>query len=70
MRLDFEKLPTAQWTNEEALDHLRRTFDREVESHGDLMEPYLVMLASSPGAEHKEIMRSALRQTVQQRYGK
>lgn len=56
------------WTEEEALEHLRQTFDRACFAHPDLMEPYMVRLESAPELEHKEIMRSGLRETIKQRY--
>lgn len=69
MRKNYENLPTHQWTDAEAMDHLTRLFDHESKRHPDVMEPYIVMLAGAPAEERKSIMRSALRETVSKRYG-
>jgi len=69
LRLNFESLPVAQWTADEALFHISLTFNRAVDERPDLMEPYLVRLAeASTDGERKEIMRAGLRETVMLRF--
>ena len=63
-----ERFKPGLWTPEEALHHLTGTFNLNVKQFPDIMEPYVVMLADAPESEHMEIMRSALRNTIKQRY--
>lgn len=68
IRDDYETLPTAEWTLEEARDHLEDTFERSAKEWPDLMEPYVVMLADANPDMGTEIMRQGLRETVLRRY--
>jgi hypothetical protein len=67
MRNNYADLPTSEWTDAEAFDHLNGTFDRACRAWPDLMEPYVVDLADAPEDQHKEIMRRGLRETINYR---
>ena len=67
MRENYEALPPAQWTDEEAMHHLNGTFSRACRSWPGLMERYMVELADAPAESHKEIMRRGLRETINER---
>ena len=54
---------------EDAFWHLKRTFDDACKDFPEIMEPHLNRSAGIDGrAEILEFMRSALRETVNQRY--
>lgn len=68
LRPNFEKLPTAQWTDEEAMHHLSGTFSTACRTWPGIMERYMVEIADAKPEQHKEIMRRGLRETVSERY--
>jgi hypothetical protein len=67
MRNNYEKLPTAKWTDDEATHHLTSTFARSCRTWPGLMERYLVEIADAPAEQHEKIMRRALSETVNER---
>lgn len=68
MRPRYEELHPAEWTEEEAYQHLSKTFDHACEGWPDVMEPYLSPLVEAKNdVERKDIMRRALRETIGKR---
>lgn len=56
-------------TEQEAHAHLTETFDQNVRSFPEIMEPYVVLLADVfERDEQTSIMRRALRETIRARY--
>lgn len=60
----------SDWTKEEALAHLRLTFEQACMLNPDVMEPYIVMRVEAYGnaVEEMAVMRQALRDTIGERY--
>lgn len=50
-------------------DSLRELFAEVCRMHPDVMEPYMIRIEGLTGAEEIEMMRMALRETTDQRYG-
>jgi hypothetical protein len=58
----------SDWTEDEAFEHLRVTFDRCARHYPEFMEHYVVTLADAVSrGEQAEIMRAGLRETFAQR---
>ena len=68
IRRNYESMPTALWNEHEARDHLTKTFDLACKSWPDVMEPYVVQLADAGDDQIVEIMRNALRSTINDRF--
>lgn len=57
--------PVSAWTEAEAYEHLRVTFDNACRDYPDVMENYVVAIVEMDDrAELKSFMRQALRETL------
>ncbi len=65
----MNRIKVSEWTPDQALAHLRITFEQACALDPDLMEPYTVMRAETGDpVEEMAIMREALRSTIAERY--
>lgn len=67
LRPNYEDLPVAEWTDAEAYDHLSGTFDHACRAWPDIMERWMILLADALPQDRKELMRAALRETINER---
>ena len=67
--IHLENIPVSQWSESDAFNHLRGTFDLAVKAHPEIMTPFVDMLLDAPdNRERTNIMREGLRSTINLRY--
>lgn len=64
----LHNLPTAEWAEEEAFSHLKKTFDLACRDFPEILEPYVNRTDGLSAAESKNLMREGLRDTFNQRW--
>jgi hypothetical protein len=66
---ELDQLPVSEWTREEALAHVRWSFDNAARAFPDVMEPYAILLvdAEQDDEAQMKIMQGALRDTFKNR---